>query len=421
MIDLPSDETIPSSTTNEGAAIEEIRVTIVEDDNTVYITILDDDSKCNEATTEELTPQVPAEPYFSQHLYESTYSFADLARTTTTKMLYNTITFPEVRSLRPSESGETKKAKQVEDVEFKCNRIGKTLYTLAPTNCNYINHVHWTNTYPMAFLTKKNSHKYLCGLRELYQKKPAQRLDPALLPIDMRCDMKKLPQPDVSKLNQLLSPSTYSRAPVNIPAVIPQPLIAPVSRTTPAAAKFDNLYKNAYYSTSYMNQTPHQHYNQPNQSTSAYVDSSYQSHSHRSLNPPNYQLPVAQPVDVAYARRYLETQPNPGYRRYGHRYKMTPNLEKLWNTTQHYTDSYRPPSMSSKSVNSSFIDIPIRSPTFNLDLPPIRIPIKQFTKGTKGTLPPIQTLQRKRHHAPTPSILKDFLTSDVNYFNNSYS
>lgn len=474
-LEIMSEEVLPSSTTNECESLEEVRVAIVEDDNTVYITILDEENGGTPPPLDEIflsndTVEIAqANPYFSQHLYKSTYTAVSLRTDTDTKTLYDTITFPEVKVLKYTSNTEMKKPSTLNDIEFKSKKIGESAYTMPPTNCNYINHVHWTMTYPMAFQTQRNSHKYMCVLRELYQKKMTHQVDTLLTPLDMRCDSSKLPQTDVLKMSRLMNSPRSPRATSSstaanshlspaIPLTVPQPLTIPVSKTTPAAERFDNLYKHAYRTTqpsfnynesgqcasrqyqrhnhhhSQQQQSPHQQHLNLNsnrryygqQPTAPHMNSNHRSSCYNQ----EMQVGVAQPVNVAYARRYMEMKPPTDYSRpRPQKYRMPPNLEKLWNTTKLYTEATKSKNMpmrlcssNSNSSKNSFIDIPIRSPTFNLDLPPIRIPINQFTENQqKGrTLPPVETFQGSDnfYNNADASILKDFLT--VENYNTHY-
>lgn len=292
-----------------------------------------------------------------------------MSSTTNTKTLYETITYPEVKQRISSQilNSPIQSSSPKSEINYAYKTLNDSIYTLAPTNCNYINHVHWTNTYPVHFLTHKNSHKYLCVLKDMYRKIIDQPIIQSLQPIEMRCNEDHLPKRHDSHKSRFQS-------------LLPR-------LTSPGTTRHSQRVI-----------SPQQRHHKPN--------------AH------------AQPVNVAYARQYMEQQP-PNYSHQNisyhgtNPYKMPATFEPLWKPRRRY--NHLPPQLkmppqrqpkdlsmnsSRTSQSSSFIDIPIHSPTYNIKIPPLRIPITQLTSSTITTPSPSTSsssrYKTQPHHYSSP-------------------
>lgn len=258
------------------------------------------------------------------------------------------------------------KKSQKSETPYSYRTINDSVFTLAPTNCNYINHVHWTNTYPLSFVTSVDSHKHLCVLKELYGRQIKEQHIVSQQPIDMRCNTDFLPkhqyQHDLPKSTNTNMDNSY-------------PYVPPVT-------------------TSFF---PYDYSHNQTHSSQRYGQSS-------GLHMRRTSMPFAQPVDVSYVRKYMDQKQNSHSSRYVHPYKPhytsnNNNNNDYWKSSRSYgTTSSQPPFNQSLS----FIDIPIHSPTYNIKIPPLRIPITAITPQTHQNLSPSSPTQ-------------------LPYYNNNYS
>lgn len=191
--------------------------------------------------------------------------------------------------------------------------------------------MHWTNTYPLSFVTNVESHKHLCVLKDLYSRNVQEKHFLNCQPIDMRCNTDHLPK--IQYQNEMPKSSMENSYPFIPPAT-----------------------------TSFF---PYQ----PPPSPQRYNISSMASTSSMRRNT----MSLAQPVDVSYARKYMDQKlqawPHPQYKTH---YPTSNDHQLLW----------KPPPRTSYQTHGqshSFIDIPIHSPTYNIKIPPLRIPITAIT------------------------------------------
>lgn len=252
--------------------------------------------------------------------------------------MYEIITYPEVKkNLAQSFGPSTVSSKKTQKAEtpYSYRTINESVFTLAPTNCNYINHVHWTNSYPLSFVTNVESHKDLCVLKDLYSSNVRENHLACHQPIDMRCNEDHLPKIQYqSEMSEYSLEKSY-------------PFIPPVTTSF-----FPYQYQ--HYSA--------QRYNIPSMTNTSTV--------RRNI------LPLSQPVDVSFARKYMDKKQQPSYR-YPMEYKTnysTNNDKFLWKPPQ--------PTFQTQTQSHSFIDIPIHSPTYNIKIPPLRIPITAIAPHT---------------------------------------
>lgn len=295
----------------------------------------------------------------------------------TVKALYEIITYPEVKKNLIHSLGSSNlsnKKSQKAETAYSYKTINDSVYTLAPTNCNYINHVHWTNTYPLSFVTNVESHKHLCVLKDLYGRNIQEQHHLSIQPIDMRCNSDHLPK--VQYQNEMPKSSMDNS----------YPFVPPVT-------------------TSFF---PYQYHQKPH-SPQRYNISSGASTSTMRRNA----MPLAQPVDVSYARKYMDQkqQTSCRYPQYKTHYP-TNNDHLQWKPPRSYA-----PSFQTQAQSLSFIDIPIHSPTYNIKIPPLRIPITAITPQTHSVSP-----SSSHFNKPSPPIpyfnknnFKNYYSSNSRY------
>uniref|UniRef100_A0A336LTV1 CSON004699 protein n=1 Tax=Culicoides sonorensis TaxID=179676 RepID=A0A336LTV1_CULSO len=427
---IPVEETLPSSTTNDQeisalSKIEELKVQITEDETTVYITILDgstsipdvlqvlrcstpDDAEigkiieCDDEILNVVDIEDEENPYFSQLEYKSCYTNASSTTGTNVKTLYGIITYPEVKknliNAFGSQTIPNKKGQKTES-PYSYKTINDSVYTLAPTNCNYINHVHWTNTYPLSFVTNDESHKHLCVLKELYAKDLHEDYQISHQPIEMRCNAEYLPK---SKNHQSEMPKTTMEN--------SYPYIPPIT-----TSYFPYNYNESQSSTSSLQR----------HSISTFSSSSYSCGGTSTVR--RNTMPLAQPVNVSYARKYMDQQQYhhsnskqqnyasyQGHNRYGyqtnHHYKQQYGTSNKHSSRHHHhrqSTSYQTNTQPQQSL--SFIDIPIHTPGYNIKIPPLRIPITAIAPQ----------LQQQQQPAPPQNACVSPSSYDYSYSYNS--
>ncbi|XP_063708876.1 uncharacterized protein LOC134837432 [Culicoides brevitarsis] len=359
--DPVTEETLPSSTTSDPdiltlSRLEELKVQITEDDNTVYITILDGTitipdvlevlnnssgnnlelvASLDDSTIVEILDQDEVEgleeranPYFSQLEYKSCYSTASISTETNVKTLYEIITYPEVKKnlkYDPMRSSPISARKpQKSETPYSYKTIDESVFTLAPTNCNYINHVHWTNSYPLSYETNAQSHRHLCVLKDLYRRGVLEKHIPSEQPVDMRCNYDHLPKPK-EKTPQYIPPTPVQYHPYQPHA------------------------RHQYHQ--HHQEVPHQRYNSYHQHSHHHHHSRRSSYSH----------------DVSYTRQFYEQKQQSSCR------------YPQWKPPK---SVFPPPTPPVSSQSHSFIDIPIYSPAYNIKIPPLRIPIAAIAPTT---------------------------------------